>query len=91
MKTILIETKTDEKGFFSAPHGLERYTPDGYTIRAILVAVQHKNGNWHTLEFSNNVDNRFWWNKDVVAGIIASPNFFMHPVRVLVFAEAVVG
>jgi hypothetical protein len=91
LKTILIETKTDEKGFFSAPHGLERYTPDGYTIRAISVAVQHKNGNWHTLEFSNNVDNRFWWNKDVVAGIIASPNFFMRPVRVIVFAEAVVG
>lgn len=91
LKTILVKAETDENGFFSAPHGLERYTPDGYAIRAILVAVQHKNGNWHTLEYSHDVDNRFWWNKDVVAGVIASPNFFKQPVQIVVFSEPVVG
>lgn len=91
LKTILVKATTDENGFFSAPHGLERYTPDGYAIRAISVAVQHKNGNWHTLEYSNDIDKRFWWNNDVVAGVIASPSFFKQPVQIVVFAESVVG
>ena len=83
------KTATDGNGYFSAPHGLERYTLDGYAIRAISVAAQHKNGNWHTLELSHDVDNRFWWNKDVVGGIIASPNFSSQPVQIVVFAESV--
>jgi hypothetical protein len=91
LKTILVKSHTDDSGFFSAPHGLERYTPDGYAIRGVTVAVQHANGNWHTLEMSHNVDNRFWWNKDVVAGLIASPNFFGRPVQIIVFAESIVG
>jgi hypothetical protein len=91
LKTILVNAQTDAAGFFSAPHGLERYTPDGYAIRAISVAVQHANGNWHTLELSHDVDNRFWWNKDIVAGVIASPNFFKRPVQIVIFAESVVG
>jgi hypothetical protein len=91
LKTVLVKAKTDAKGFFSAPHGMERYTPDGYAIRAISVAVQHKNGNWHTLEYSHSVDNRFWWNKDVVAGVIASPNFSEQPVQIVISAEIVVG
>jgi hypothetical protein len=91
LKTILAKAETDENGFFPVAHGLERYTPDGYAIRAISVAVQHKNGNWHTLEYSHDIDNRFWWNKDVVAGVIASPNFFKQPVQIIVFAESVVG
>jgi hypothetical protein len=91
LETILVTTKTDASGAFSAPHGLERYSPDGSTIRAIAVSVQHRNGNWHTLEFSNRVDNRFWWNKDVVSGVIGSPDFSEQPVQVLVFAERVVG
>lgn len=91
LKTILVKAQTDATGFFSAPHGLERYMPDGYAIRAISVSVQHTNGNWHTLELSHDVDNRFWWNKDVVAGLIASSNFFNQPVQIVVFAESVVG
>ncbi|MCP5365623.1 MAG: hypothetical protein H6905_10435 [Hyphomicrobiales bacterium] len=91
LKTFLVNATTDGKGFFSAPHGLERYTPDGYAIRAISVAAQHKNGNWHTLEFSNNVDNRFWWNKNVVAGVINAPNFFERSVQVVISAEYIVG
>ena len=91
LETILVSSRTDGSGAFSAPHGLERYTPDGYAIRAIVVSAQHKNGNWHTLEFSNSVDNRFWWNQSVVAGVIGSPDFFERPVQVIVFAEAVVG
>jgi hypothetical protein len=70
---------------------LERYTPDGLAIRAISVSVQHKNGNWHALEASNVVDNRFWWNKEVVEGIVNSPNFFEQPVQIVVFAEPVIG
>ncbi len=91
LKTILLQTKTDPKGAFSAPHGLERYTPDGYAIRAVSVAVQHKNGNWHTLELSHDIDNRFWWNKKVVAGLIASPHFYEQPVQIVISAEFIVG
>jgi hypothetical protein len=69
----------------------ERYTPDGYAIHAISVALQHKNGNWHTLKVSNAVDNRFSWNKNIVAGIIASPSFFTQPVQIVIFSEHVVG
>lgn len=91
LKTTLLKTKTDAKGAFSAPHGLERYTPDGYAIRAVSVAVQHKNGNWHTLELSHDIDNRFWWNQNVVAGVIASPHFFERPVQIVVSAEFIAG
>lgn len=91
LDTFLVRTTTNSAGFFSAPHGLERFRPDGYAIRALSVAVQHKNGAWHTLEFSHNVDNRFWWTKDAVGGVIASPNFFNQPVQVVISAEWVVG
>jgi len=91
LRTILIKTKTDAKGFFSAQHGLQESGPVGSAIRAIAVSVQHPNGNWHSLEMSNAVDNRFWWNKDLVQGIINSPNFFEQPVQIVVFAESVVG
>ncbi len=90
LKTFLVQTQTDADGFFSAPHGLHTGR-DSYAIHAISASVQHTNGNWHTLEVSNNVDNRFWWNNEVVAGMIASPNFFNQPVQIVVFAEHVVG
>jgi hypothetical protein len=91
LHTMLLKTVTETNGYFSTPHGLERYTPNGYAIRAISVAAQHKNGNWPTLELSHNVDNRFWWNQDVVGGIIASSNFSSQPVQIVVFAEPVPG
>lgn len=92
LKPILINAKTDTRGFFSAQHGLQQpFGSDSDVIRAISVSVQHKNGNWHTLEMSNAVDNRFWWNNEVVEGIINSPNFFEQPVQIVVFTETIVG
>lgn len=58
---LVIQTKTNASGFFSAPDGLERQTPDGLALRAINVAAQHTNGAWHALEISNSGDSRFWW------------------------------
>lgn len=78
-------------GFFSVAHELEIFEPDGFSIQGIVVAVQHVNGNWHTLEISNEIDNRFWWNDTLVQGLIASPNFHNRPVKVIVFAVFVVG
>jgi hypothetical protein len=92
LQTILINAKTDANGFFSAQHGLQQsFGPDTAFIRSISVSVQHKNGNWHTLEMSNAVDNRFWWNNEVVEGLINSPNFFEQRVQIVVFTETIVG
>jgi hypothetical protein len=73
-------TTTNNQGGFSVNHGV----PNG-NIWSISVAVLHANGNWHTLEFSNSVDNRFWWNNTSVNGVINSPNFYNKPVRILLF------
>ena len=91
LATFLYETSTDNAGFFSVAHELEIFEPDGFSIQGIVVAVQHVNGNWHTLEISNEIDNRFWWNDTLVQGLIASPNFHNRPVKVIVFAVFVVG
>jgi hypothetical protein len=76
--TYWLTTTTNNQGFFSVAHGLS-----ANRIWGIQVAVQHANGNWHTLEFSHTVDNRFWWNNQYVSGWIASPNFYNRPVRIL--------
>lgn len=89
--TFLLETTTDAQGSFFVPHGLEVAHPDSYRIKGITVAVQHQNLNWHTLEISNQFDNRFWWNQTFVQGVIGAPTFANRPVRVIVFAEYVVG
>jgi hypothetical protein len=86
-----LQTGTNGTGFFSVPHGLERYTPDGIQIVGLVVSVQHVNGNWHTLELSHSVDNRFWWNNTYVQGLIASPNFYNRPVRIVLITRDVVG
>jgi hypothetical protein len=78
--TNYAQATTDGQGFFSVNHGIT-----GGRIWAINVAVLHANGNWHTLEFSHTVDNRFWWNGTSVAGRIGSPNFYNRPVRILLF------
>ena len=83
LRTYLLTTDTDSYGFFSVPHGFSSQSE--VEIVGITAAVQHKNGNWHTLEFSHEVDNRFWWNETVVEGLIHSPNFYNRPVRVIVF------
>lgn len=71
-------TTTNNQGGFSVYHGL-----GSDHIWSISVAIQHVNGNWHTLEYSETVDNRFWWNDSYVQGIIYSPNFYNRPVRIL--------
>jgi hypothetical protein len=92
LETFLLETTTDSRGFFSAPHGLPHTGATAlYEIEGITVAVQHQNKNWHTLEMSEAVDNRFWWNDTVVQGFIASPNFYNRPVRIIVFAQPFPG
>jgi hypothetical protein len=73
---------TDSQGYFSVNHGIASGKSH---IWAINVAVLHANGNWHTLEFSDTVDNRFWWNDTVVSGRIGSANFYNKPVRILLF------
>jgi hypothetical protein len=87
LETFLLNTTTDSRGFLSVPHDLPSgSTSFNYEVEGITVAVQHQNKNWHTLEFSETVDNRFWWNETVVQGLIASPNFHNRPVRIIVFA-----
>ena len=86
-RTYFLTTRTNNQGFFRVPHGLDQtLSRDGYTIYGIVVSIQHVNGNWHTLEFSHEVDNRFWWNNTNVEGIIRSPNFYNRPVRIVIFA-----
>ena len=77
--TYYLTTTTNNTGSFSIAHGLS----SSYAIWGMKVAVQHVNGNWHTLEFSNSVDNRFWWNSQRVEGVMASPNFRNRPVRII--------
>lgn len=89
LETFLYEARTNEVGSFSVPHVLEEFSPDGYQIVGIIVSVQHQNGNWHTLEISNAVDNRFWWNHIAVQGRITSRDFHDRPVRIIVFARPV--
>lgn len=91
LETFLLETRTNDLGEFSIAHGLEKFNPDVYHIKGIVVAIQHKNNNWHTMELSHVVDNRFWWNDVAVCGLVASPNFHRRPVRIIVFAQFVVG
>ena len=77
-KTYYLGTTTNYRGFFSVPHGLS-----SDRIWGIQVAVQHVNGNWHTLENSNRVDNVFWWNNQRVEGFIGSSDFYNRPVRII--------
>lgn len=79
-RTFYLTTATNGDGFFSVGHGL-----GNSFIYGIQVAIQHVNGNWHTLEFSNSVDNRFWWNNTDVQGIINSGAFQFRPVRIILF------
>ncbi len=92
LSTYVIKTKTDSSGRFIVEHNIAKPSGDGLHIQGIVVSIKHKNGNWHTLEFSNNVDNRFWWNDRYVQGVIAStPNFSNRPVKIIVFAQFIVG
>lgn len=80
--TYLLRTKTDAHGRFKAPHGLPFEA-----IRGIVVSIEDKEQIWHTVELSNSVDNRFFWNKEVVAGAIETPRCFDAPVEVIFFVQ----
>ncbi|MEB3178735.1 MAG: hypothetical protein VKL59_06880 [Nostocaceae cyanobacterium] len=92
-KIFFLNSSTDGSGFFSVAHNLPQYNGSGgfWQIQGITVAVQHTNGNWHTLEFSNSVDNRFWWNNTVVQGIMRSPAFYNRSVRIVLLTVWRVG
>jgi hypothetical protein len=77
--TYYLSAYTDNNGYFSVPHGLSSSSG----IYGLQVAVRHVNGNWHTLEYSHTVDNRFWWNSTYVQGVINSPNFRNRPVYII--------
>jgi hypothetical protein len=92
--TFLLFTDTDSTGHFSVPHNLVVVGMGGphFEIDGITVAVQHnQNQNWHALEQSNAVDNRFWWNETLVEGRIGSSNFHNSPVKIIVFASYLPG
>jgi hypothetical protein len=74
--TYIMMGNTDGNGHFSIPTG-------GVRLSLAMTAVQHPNGDWHTIEQSMYVDNNFWWNDQAVAGWITSPEFADRPVRVL--------
>jgi hypothetical protein len=91
LDSFLLETRTDNKGYFAIQHGLEVFRPGGYQIEGIVISVQHKNQSWYSLEISNAVGNRFWWNQSEVQGFIASPNFYLRPVKVIILALFING
>ena len=75
-KFFFLEAKTNEIGFFSVPHRIQ----EAETIIGMTMAIQHRdNKNWHTIEISNHVDNRFWWNATDVQGLMVSPAFVKDP------------
>jgi hypothetical protein len=76
--SYILTGRTDSSGRFSIP-------TRGAQISLAFVAIQHTNGNWHTVEQSRYVDNNFWWNNSAVAGWITSSQFADRPVRVIVF------
>ncbi len=94
LDTFLLYTDTDSTGFFSVPHNIAVVNVGGphFEIDGITVAVQHnQNQNWHVLEASSAVDNRFWWNETRVEGSIGSSDFHNSEVRIIVFAQYTPG
>jgi hypothetical protein len=95
--TFVLKTKTNNDGHFMAPHGLKQKTekPGGtyYPIYGILVAVQHQNGAWNTIDTSNKFNNTFFWNDERVEGWISrgDQGFANRPVRIVVFAQKASG
>ena len=92
-----ITGQTDTNGRFSLPLPADLREPhcnwsggagDAPPYRYVTyaaVAIQHTNGNWHTVEQSRYVDNNFWWNNQAVAGWITSSQFANRPVRAILF------
>jgi hypothetical protein len=95
LETYYLTATTDSRGYFTTPHGLPQTPAAGRNLKkivGIIVSVQHKgNLNWHTLEGSNTVDNRFWWTDTTVEGIIAGSAFTESNVQVIVFTREVIG
>jgi hypothetical protein len=82
---LFVQGTTDANGFFSIPLPGEDEIGE---VGGMIASVQHKNGNWHTLDMSNLFTNRFWWTQTSVSGQIDSPDFANRPMKVIVFHYA---
>lgn len=96
LTTFVLDGNTNEDGHFIIPHGIKVTSEVGenfYRIYGILVAIQHPNGAWNTIDTSNQYNNTFFWNNERVEGWINRPDktFGRRPVRIIVFALRVVG
>ncbi len=94
LDTYILRSRTDHTGHFIAPHGLPKSAgPDSYVIDGVLVAIQHPNGAWVTLDTSNQYNNTFFWNDERVEGWITRENqpFSNRDVRIVIFAHWFVG
>lgn len=94
--TFVLKSQTNNDGHFVAPHGLKQKPEAGgtfYPIYGILVAVQHQNGAWNTIDSSNKFNNTFFWNDDRVEGWISRGDKALanRPVRIVVFAQKTSG
>ncbi|MBL8132583.1 MAG: hypothetical protein JNL42_12055 [Anaerolineae bacterium] len=71
--------RTNASGEFRVTHGISG------EIYGVLVAIQHADGAWITLERSHAISNGRLWNDQEIIGWIASPDFVDRDVRILVF------
>lgn len=81
--TYFLKTKTDASGRFKEAHGLKFDD-----IHGMVVAVEDKERCWHTVEYSNKLDNRFFWNNEIVAGAMEATAFASAPVQIILFVKA---
>ena len=77
-----LEARTDDKASFQIKHKINYDS-----IKGILVSIKHKNDAWHTIDVSNEFDNRFFWTTENIVGQIADKDlqFANRPVKIIVF------
>ncbi len=96
VRTFVLNGNTNADGHFIIPHGIRTIGDAGqnyYRIYGMLVAIQHSNGAWNTIDTSHQYNNTFFWNDQRVEGWINRTDkaFGNRPVRIVVFAVVVVG
>ena len=96
LKTFVFEGRSNHDGHFIIPHGLRIKGDAGqnyYRIYGILVSIQHRNGAWNAIDTSNKFNNTFFWNNERVEGWISRSDkvFGNRPVRIIIFAQEIVG
>lgn len=77
----ILSARTNGRGEFHVVHGIAG------EIYGMLVAVQHINGNWSTLEISNRVTNDIMWDDQEVRGWIGSTDYDFQEVKIILFHE----